>query len=173
MKCKTESCSKEGNYRGWCSKHYDEYRTRDNELCSEYGCTRKAQTRGMCQIHYVNWYRRARPAKVMDTKLKHLYGITLQQYAILYEAQKGLCAICSQQETKIKDSGEYYPLSVDHVAETGAIRGLLCSKCNLGIGAFQHDIELFEKVISYLKQRPKFVQVVIDPEDMIHELREM
>ncbi len=43
--------------------------------------------------------------------------------------QEGLCAICHQMETVIM-RGNLKLLSVDHNHTTGAIRGLLCTRCN-------------------------------------------
>src|SRR6266699_5480262 len=119
MKCRAESCDKDGDYYGWCSWHYDEYRARDKGPCSVKDCVRNAQTRGMCQVHYVTWYRRNRPMKVMDTKLKGTYGITIQQYNELHAAQKGVCAICERPEFRQRD-GKVFPLIVDHDERTGA-----------------------------------------------------
>lgn len=54
-------------------------------------------------------------------KLRIKYGITPEQYDLLFAEQQGLCAICQQ-------SG--MPLHVDHDHENGKVRGLLCLRCN-------------------------------------------
>ncbi len=51
------------------------------------------------------------------------YGITLTQYGQLLEFQGGRCAICERPPGQLH-------LSVDHDHETGAVRGLLCQRCN-------------------------------------------
>jgi len=61
-------------------------------------------------------------------------------------AQGGVCAICGG----INDNDD--ALSVDHDHETGRIRGLLCSKCNKGLGSFNDDPELLRKAIAYLER---------------------
>jgi hypothetical protein len=78
------------------------------------------------------------------------FGITPAQYHALFEKQAGVCAICGKPETKtVKGTLAY--LSVDHDHETGAIRGLLCDKCNGGIGHFNDDIALLERAVAYLR----------------------
>ena len=55
------------------------------------------------------------------------YGITKEQYDVMYLNQLGLCAICH------KPFGEETP-HVDHCHNTGKIRGLLHKDCNLLLG---------------------------------------
>jgi hypothetical protein len=43
-------------------------------------------------------------------------------------------------------------LAVDHCHTTGKIRGLLCSKCNPALGAFNDNIEILNSAIKYLKE---------------------
>ena len=73
------------------------------------------------------------------------YGITLEQYDKMFEAQGNSCAICNG----VNKSGR--KLSVDHDHKTGKVRGLLCGKCNHGIGQFNDSVRLLQKVISYLR----------------------
>lgn len=42
-------------------------------------------------------------------------------------------------------------LDVDHDHETGEIRGLLCSRCNGGLGLFCDNPSLLKKAIAYLE----------------------
>jgi membrane-associated HD superfamily phosphohydrolase len=77
-------------------------------------------------------------------QIKRLYGMTLEDYEVLFNKQGGVCAICGKPETTRR-------LSIDHNHETGMVRGLLCSRCNLTIGKMEDNIELFELAITYLK----------------------
>lgn len=77
--------------------------------------------------------------------LKQRYGMTLEEYWRLDELQNHECALCGKEELE-KD------LCVDHCHETGKIRGLLCGKCNRGIGMFGDNLEGVEKVVKYLKR---------------------
>ena len=83
-------------------------------------------------IEYSTWYNRLR-------KL----GITKQEYTAILEKQNGVCAICSNVCSK--------SLAVDHDHATGVIRGLLCNKCNRGIGYLQDSPEILQKALNYLK----------------------
>jgi hypothetical protein len=82
--------------------------------------------------------------------LKKKYDLTLEEYDLLFEQQDGKCAICGKEETAKHHNGTLRSLAVDHNHDTNQIRGLLCSKCNLGIGHFDEDIYLFDKIINYL-----------------------
>lgn len=74
--------------------------------------------------------------------LKSATGVTKDQYDDLLNEQKNVCAICDGKLSK--------KLSVDHCHKTNLVRGLLCSKCNFGLGYFNDDPELLKKAISYL-----------------------
>ena len=68
------------------------------------------------------------------------YKITRDEYHDLITKQNNLCAICGLPETlrKRKD-GTASPLAIDHDHSTGLVRGLLCNKCNRGIGLFNES----------------------------------
>ena len=87
---------------------------------------------------YWNRYRRDHLAK---------YGLTPDDYERMFEEQDGGCKICGHKPTGEKR--DRY-LAVDHCHDTGAVRGLLCSACNSGLGHFKDDPLLLEKAIRYL-----------------------
>ena len=64
-----------------------------------------------------------------DNMLRRDYGISLEEYQALLEAQDHSCAICGKHQDT-----EQRKLAVDHNHETGKVRGLLCGNCNMGIG---------------------------------------
>ena len=70
--------------------------------------------------------------------------ITDELYQALFEQQKGLCSICRRP-------GGNRRLHVDHDHETKEIRGLLCHKCNAGLGNLDDLVLLLEAAIRYLK----------------------
>lgn len=71
-------------------------------------------------------------------------GITQEQYQQLVNTQRGLCAICGGVGSKA--------LAIDHNHTTGQLRGLLCGKCNRGIGYLNDDKILLQKAIDYLNK---------------------
>lgn len=77
------------------------------------------------------------------------YGLRQEQYNTMLKNQNSTCAICKLEE-EVVIKGCKITLSVDHCHETGKIRGLLCRKCNSGLGHFNDSIELLEKAINYL-----------------------
>lgn len=67
--------------------------------------------------------------------------------------QNGVCKICNKPETTVdKRNGKTIDLSIDHDHKTGVVRGLLCSKCNKGIGYFNDNPELIIVAANYIKQ---------------------
>lgn len=91
-------------------------------------------------------YRELNPELRRNTALKTKFGITLAEYEEMFDKQNGVCAICLQQEV-LKNKR----LAVDHNHVTGKIRGLLCGKCNKGLGLFSDDFQLIMKAVNYLK----------------------
>lgn len=89
--------------------------------------------------------------KIKESKLKRVYGISLEEYNKLLKKQGGVCAICRNKET-IKQNGKIIDLGVDHNHKTKKVRELLCSKCNPALGNLNEDISLFYKCIEYLKK---------------------
>lgn len=76
------------------------------------------------------------------------YGMTDEEYFALVEAQGGVCAICGTTDGVRSDSDG--SLVVDHDHATGAVRGLLCGNCNLGIGFLRDDPAILRAAIIYL-----------------------
>jgi hypothetical protein len=99
----------------------------------------------------MNEWRSNNPDKVIRYKLKARYGITPEQYAKMFAAQNGNCAICGQPESaKHNRSKQTQNLAVDHSHTSGKIRGLLCMDCNRGLGKFHDDPILLQKAIDYI-----------------------
>jgi hypothetical protein len=88
--------------------------------------------------------------KYRRAHLKHEYGLTKEQYDEMLLAQKGVCAICKQEETWKYKSGRIASLSVDHCHTTGKIRGLLCRDCNQSLGKFKDDHNMLRAAYEYL-----------------------
>lgn len=77
------------------------------------------------------------------------YGITIDDYNKMLKEQNGKCKICYRSDTGRKSS-KYFV--VDHFHSTGTIRGLLCHKCNVGLGKFEDNVNILSKAITYLKE---------------------
>jgi hypothetical protein len=86
-------------------------------------------------------------------RLKQRYGISVEEYESLLILQNGVCAICMGAENFFcKVDKTIRSLAVDHDHESKKIRGLLCNKCNRGIGLFQDNTSLLDAAKSYLEK---------------------
>ena len=74
------------------------------------------------------------------------YKITQEEWQAIFERQHGCCAICGVSQENLN-----HPLEIDRDQVTGRIRGLLCRKCNCGIGHLGEDIERMKRAIRYLE----------------------
>ena len=96
-------------------------------------------------------YRKQDPQRYREYDLKRTFGISLDDYNLMLEAQQGLCAICGNPELDIcNKKGSTRNLAVDHCHTTGKVRGLLCRGCNQGLGNFRDNPDFLAKAISYL-----------------------
>ncbi len=83
--------------------------------------------------------------------LREKYHLTPAEYERMLVAQGGRCAICRQPETTRGRSGAPRRLAVDHDHRTGAVRNLLCHRCNLVTWAVEENLELLDKVRTHLE----------------------
>lgn len=82
-----------------------------------------------------------------NSSFKKWYNLTNLDYNRMFEQQEGKCLICGKHQSEFKRR-----FNVDHDHKTGKIRGLLCFKCNTGIGRFNDNILLLESAIKYLEK---------------------
>lgn len=90
-----------------------------------------------------------------DRELRKSYGINIDEYEEMAKKQDYRCAICGSDDPQspLKSNHRRHMkfFSVDHDHTTGKIRGLLCFKCNTGIGNFGESLERLEKAVAYMK----------------------
>lgn len=119
------------SYCGPCTKTRDNaYRERDHESYKQKLRDRYAEN----QTEYRDRMRRS------------MYGAPLGTFDFLLDKQNGKCAICGN-ENGAKDGRS---LALDHEHDSGVIRGLLCTPCNQGIGAFRENLDLLRAAMGYL-----------------------
>jgi hypothetical protein len=89
-------------------------------------------------------------------RLLRNYGITLDRYEAMLDAQGGACAICGA----VPDEGPSLHVDHDHACCPGrkkscggCVRGLLCEDCNRVLGMFRDDPARFRSAIDYLARR--------------------
>ena len=121
------------------------YNSRTCSNCKEANRAKANQSFRARRPHYWrDWQRRTNA-----TRMPHLvkYGLTVDDYEALAESQGGRCAICRESPDWKANGGR---LVVDHDHTTGAVRGLLCPSCNLGLGYFADSPKSLTNAINYL-----------------------
>lgn len=99
-----------------------------------------------------NWRGGDLKALARNRAYKHKYKVTYDDVARIFEKQNGKCAICGKK-LKLGGMGQGYAY-VDHNHLTGKIRGLLCTNCNTGIGAFKELLDNLLSAVEYLRNSP-------------------
>lgn len=136
----------------WRSKNRDRVKEKARERYQEKKSTILDQCRRSYNKHKAakaakaREYRIANKAKLREKKwAKQGIDITYSQYLSLLKNQDNKCYICRNESEA---------LVVDHNHETGAVRGLLCSKCNLGLGNFDDNPARLKRAVQYLAEFP-------------------
>jgi hypothetical protein len=147
--CIEDGCAEPVKSKGLCKMHYQRFlrhghtmyrnRKKPAKQCVIEGCDSVLYAKDLCHAHYIK-QRKWRAA-----------GVDATRYQEMLREQGGVCAICAQPErAPDKASGKTKDLAIDHDHVTGAIRALLCSNCNRGLGLFNDDIALLAKAQSYV-----------------------
>lgn len=172
--CEEEGCDQPRRTRGLCGRHYSK-RLRDgtlvrlstNIVCIR--CSREFVGDGRrkycdpCRVERkrenraneaTNRWREKNPERHRRIRrsamLKHKYGITLEQYEEMLEAQDGRCALshCDRPADR-----------VDHCHYTHEVRGLVCHRCNLLLAGLEDPI-FREAAARYLGLEVKQVSII-------------
>lgn len=107
----------------------------------------KERNRKAGRLGSARW-RKANPDRNTNNYLRQLYGITLDDYNAIFDAQDGACKICSRPWNPESNKR----LAVDHCHATKKIRGLLCDPCNVALGNMQDNPERLEAAAAYLRE---------------------
>jgi hypothetical protein len=98
--------------------------------------------------------RAAQPETFKALALRKEYGLSLDEYQVMLDAQNGVCAICMKPERARNRNGSAKLLAVDHDHRSGAVRGLLCSFCNSALAFIGDDPDVAGRMILYLAHPP-------------------
>lgn len=98
---------------------------------------------------------RKRTTRQHSYHIQRAYGITLEQYEYQLAQQGGVCAIC-------KDKPEKKRLSIDHDQKSKINRGLLCTRCNVGLGYFRDSVATLKAAILYIENFEKLIAPKLD-----------
>lgn len=146
--CLVDGCKNRLYAKGLCNMHWgraytagdpgeaEPRRTRyePGQTCAIPACDRRARWAGYCGTHNKRFRR---------------FGITPEELDALVRVQNGRCAICGTPDPGAQTSGEW---CIDHDHVTGKIRGLLCSRCNTGIGMLRDDPDVIASAFEYVRR---------------------
>lgn len=94
-------------------------------------------------------YQRRNKSKVSEAARRYKYGLSGAEIDALVVAQGGSCALCRNP------LGEAFHVDHDHACCPGSktcgqcIRGVLCCRCNIGLGQFNDDPDLLAAAAAY------------------------
>ena len=131
-KCSRCGEARTGRHLSYCPPCASAYRA--EQPCPKCGSS-KAGPNGTKSPYCVPCYR--------DHRLRKTYGISAAEFDALLSGQGGRCAICRGEESDRQ-------WHVDHCHDTGNIRGVLCAKCNMGLGMFGESSARLSAAADYL-----------------------
>ena len=82
--------------------------------------------------------------------LKSQYGITVHEFNALYRTCGGVCPGCRRTMKLDAHRGDNRSACVDHDHHSGAVRGLLCRRCNVAVGMMNDDLQIAINLAAYL-----------------------
>lgn len=87
------------------------------------------------------YYQKNKEEMLLRVK-ERTYGLTRDHILTMTEQQQGRCKICD----RVMDCP-----NIDHCHTTQQVRGLLCTKCNAGLGQFEDNVMFLHRAIQYLQ----------------------
>lgn len=128
--------------KAWREKNSE----RMTALQKDYRDRNREKLKARSRAHYLA----NKPKNLMQSRRSKLkrYGLTEAQYREMLAAQDHACAICATSLDRVRTKHLY----VDHCHKTLKVRGLLCQKCNSGLGMFRDDPKIIERAMLYLNR---------------------
>lgn len=170
--CAFDGCERPHSARGYCASHYRQWRRDPGALTADFKVwtdttVRDEQSRKRCKT-CESWKPETEYTKVHTSadgfhwtcracRTKHRrdvgYNLAPGQFDEMLRAQGGRCAIC-----RTDAPGKYnWSVDHDHTCCPGkrqscgkCVRGLLCSRCNFGIGHFLDNAEAMRAAADYV-----------------------
>lgn len=91
--------------------------------------------------------------QLRESRFRKKYGLSCEEVDAMFADANGICRIC-EREMKKGVGNHIAPgevACVDHDHDTGAIRGMICSMCNNGLGLFRDNPQILESAAKYLR----------------------
>ena len=109
-----------------CHEYKPEFEFFQKEFSSPEGMCKNCRQRGHKRDKY-----HVSSDRNYFAHIKALYKMDEWEYMQRLKAQGGVCAVCGE--------APYRRLNVDHEHRTGAVRGLLCTSCNVLVAHIEND----------------------------------
>lgn len=117
----------------------------------------KITQRGYCREYYINnrdkirqaqkdWRNSPAGAEHRFNKTLRKHGISRAEWDAMWQNQNGNCAGCL--EPLVIGARTH----IDHCHDSGIVRGLLCSSCNLAIGKIKDRPTTLRRLAAYLER---------------------
>jgi len=84
---------------------------------------------------------------IRASQTKRRYGVDRAQHKLMFESQRGRCAICNVEQSAIKRR-----FCIDHNHSTGKVRQLLCHHCNGVLGHSRENKDILRAAVAYLEK---------------------
>lgn len=84
------------------------------------------------------------------------YNLSEEEFEEMYDRQAGRCFICESNPIQ----------AIDHCHRSGHVRGLLCRRCNMGLGYFRDQPDRLRQAIQYLHTFESRLEGDEDDEDV-------
>lgn len=131
---------------------------KSKEIKKRYRDTHKVKIASYNRVHnkktrtqrysYRSQWRRNNPEKEKAGKLRNRFGLSLQQFKDMLEDQGNKCGVCG---IDLSNGGMNHPC-VDHDHKTGMVRGILCRRCNSGIGSLKDEPKLLNRAVKWIRK---------------------
>ena len=133
---------KRAAHKAYAATHSDELRA----YYKAYDEVRRDKKRA-----YMKVYHATHRGALRTYALKRKYGLTPAAFEAILREQGGSCAACETSEWR----GKHGSPVIDHDHKTGAVRGILCNRCNAAAGMLLDNPETVLKLAVYLRRVSK------------------
>ena len=138
LKCGKRKVLEKFPFNNKCCDNRNSYcRKCHSKLSMDWGKRNKEK-----KLYHEYLFHKRHPERRYLIRIKSWYGITRNEYTQLRKVQKECCAICGKQRR----------IDVDHDHTTNKVRGLLCVKCNAGLGLLGDNITGLQRALKYLEK---------------------